>query len=434
MPTQYFIDWSTNAVRRLQTLSVAELRIRQCHPERIRPGDEFRIASRFQNKQFYFRRGVTFSPTGIYSPTFRLGSGTVFGNKGSTIFSSKEEPEVLLGILASTAARYFLKCYLSHTVETGEEVLTQLILPPLDEQSRQRIKCLVQQIIAKQKVNPRHPYYLHEQKEIDAKQKVNPRHPYYLHEQKEIDDLIYELYGLADEDVREIKLWFCRRYPILARSQGVLDEVKAEYDTYLRWAQRQLTTLDADLHDPVIQIINQGEGDSVEFKSSLRWDLKTKNVNKELEQEVVEAVVAFLNTNGGTLLIGVADDGEILGIGRDYQTFGRKKNWDQLILHLNNLLYSTYGSKDLSRLIKIKRHVVQGKDVCIVSVQPSPAPVWVKIKNASEIWIRVNASSQALSAKETLAYVQQRWGPGVESIELRPPVETSELAEAGRGE
>lgn len=170
----------------------------------------------------------------------------------------------------------------------------------------------------------------------------------------------------------------------------------------------------------ILDLLAKEESDTLEFKSSLRWDIRRGNVNKELEKEVVGAVVAFLNSHGGTLLIGVDDAGDVLGIERDYKTFG-KKSWDGFALHMVNLLYSNYGSRDLSQLIRITRHTVDGKDVCQVEVNPCPEPVYVKLRNDSELWVRINASSQPLSPRETVAYVGRQWPQGGEGIELRSP-------------
>lgn len=220
VPTQYFIDWSKQAVHRLKTATIADVKRRKGQINKIKAGDSTKIASRFQNSNYYFYQGLTFSPTGIYSPTFRLGCGAVFGNKGSTIFFTGADPKVILGILTSTLSRYLLKSYASHTVETGEEVLTQLILPILDTSSTKRLKDLVEQIIKKQKANPQYPYHLYEQKEIDT--------------------IVYQLYGLNDEDIREVELWCCRRYSKLAQAQGLVAECSQKYVDYLALCQRVL--------------------------------------------------------------------------------------------------------------------------------------------------------------------------------------------------
>jgi predicted HTH transcriptional regulator len=67
-----------------------------------------------------------------------------------------------------------------------------------------------------------------------------------------------------------------------------------------------------------------GEGSTVEFKATLRCDVEAGNVNKDLTKVVAKSVAGFLNAHGGTLLIGVADDGTVVGIERDIATLSRK--------------------------------------------------------------------------------------------------------------
>lgn len=227
VPTQYFIDWSKDAVDRLKTATRADVKTRKGQVHRIKPADRTAKAAVIRNPQYYFRQGLTFSPTGVYSPTFRLGCNAIFGNKGSTIFFKDMESKVMLGILTSTLARYLLKSYASHTVETGEEVITQLALPELDDSSKQKLQNLVEQII--------------------SKQKDDPFYPYHLHEQKEIDKLVYELYGLSDEDIREVEIWYCRRYQKLAEAQGMLAEVRHKYADYLALCEQNLDRQTIDL-------------------------------------------------------------------------------------------------------------------------------------------------------------------------------------------
>src|SRR5580704_888541 len=72
--------------------------------------------ARFQNAHRYFKRGISFSDTGIYSPTYRLGHGGVFDQKGSNIFCDVLDQRVLLGMLCSTLLRYFAKAFINHGV------------------------------------------------------------------------------------------------------------------------------------------------------------------------------------------------------------------------------------------------------------------------------------------------------------------------------
>ncbi len=75
------------------------------------------------------------------------------------------------------------------------------------------------------------------------------------------------------------------------------------------------------------RLMATGENDRIEFKSSLRWDVKEQRVNKQLEKVVVKTLAGFLNAEGGTLLIGVDDAGAVIGLAGDYEAL-RKRDRD----------------------------------------------------------------------------------------------------------
>lgn len=183
VPTNYFIDWSEAALVRMLS-----------HRSKRQGG---KVASRFQNSSRYFTLGITYSPTGEYSPSFRCGGGGVFGNKGSTIFTVNNDINMpdMLGILATKAFKFFLKPFRAHTVESPEQGLVDTQIPLLLTDVRQ----LVDQII--------------------SKQRIDPRYDYASNEQLEIDKLAYESYGLNRADIVEIETWYARRYPKPAFAQ-----------------------------------------------------------------------------------------------------------------------------------------------------------------------------------------------------------------------
>ena len=55
----------------------------------------------------------------------------------------------------------------------------------------------------------------------------------------------------------------------------------------------------------VDEVIANDEDFTVEFKSTARWDIREGKPNKAMEDAVVKTIAGFLNTDGGTLLIGV---------------------------------------------------------------------------------------------------------------------------------
>ncbi|HWP31315.1 MAG TPA: N-6 DNA methylase [Fimbriimonadales bacterium] len=314
VPTGYFIDWSRDAVHRLRTATVADVKRRK--GEKIKPGDEERIASRFQNSEFYFRKGITFSYTGFYAPNFRLSSGAVFDVGGSSCFwDSNVAPEFLLALLASCINKFVAKNFVDHTVNFQVDEFKELLVNlNIEDSNKHRLITLVASIMAQQRKVPNYPYHLHEQREIDA--------------------LVYEMYGLDEHDIREVTLWYCRRYPALAKAQGVLAEAREKYADYLAWCDFILSKPpDYWASDPLLKLISQGESDHLEFKQSLEYvDPTTLDPNIPNDQKArvlsekqravlhsaLKSICAFLNSpDGGTLLIGVHDKGEIVGIKPD---------------------------------------------------------------------------------------------------------------------
>ena len=74
----------------------------------------------------------------------------------------------------------------------------------------------------------------------------------------------------------------------------------------------------------LLDLIKKGENEQLEFKASLRYDYRQIKTNKNLEDVIVKSIAGFLNSKGGTLLIGVNDSGEILGLANDYWSLGSK--------------------------------------------------------------------------------------------------------------
>lgn len=188
VPTNYFIDWSAWAINRMRTLTIGQ-----------RDGTRREtIAAVFRNVGYYFKEGLTFSQTGQYCPTFRINSDTVFDVVGSEIFQTFFDQSLLLGLLCSTLHKCIYKDYIDHTVHFQVDELKEI---PVILTHNQSLVKLVDTIISKQKLDPRYPYHLYEQKEIDR--------------------VVYELYGLNEDDIKEVETWYARRYPRLVNNEPV---------------------------------------------------------------------------------------------------------------------------------------------------------------------------------------------------------------------
>lgn len=194
VPTDYFIDWSEWAVNRMKTLT-----LREKNRAYGKAGGNDKLTSRFQNTQFYFQRGITFSYTGFYAPNFRSSSGAVFDVGGSSCFDFGFRTDELLPLLANKVVRYAAKNFIDQTVNFQVDEFKELPVVIADDSIVQLLAQLTTSIIAQQKRIPRYDYASNEQVEIDR--------------------LVYAAYGLNEADIREVEDWYARRYPKLAAAQ-----------------------------------------------------------------------------------------------------------------------------------------------------------------------------------------------------------------------
>lgn len=150
----------------------------------------------------------------------------------------------------------------------------------------------------------------------------------------------------------------------------------------------------------IAELINQGEHDKLEFKSTFRWDLHQNKKNPAIEHAALKSISAFLNSDGGDLLIGVADDGSVTGVEEDHFV-----NDDKFLLHVWNLIKTSIG-QELSPYIKTTLEKFDGKTVCRVQCQRSPKPVFLRQSGFDEMfYIRVGPSSGNLGISEALKYI-----------------------------
>ena len=154
----------------------------------------------------------------------------------------------------------------------------------------------------------------------------------------------------------------------------------------------------------IAQMVSQGEGIYTEFKSTLRVNLHTGQRDKAMEHAVVKTINGFLNSKeGGTLVIGVADDGSALGLAND-----GFDNEDKMDLHLGNLIKSQLGAATMLN-IKPGFHDYKGERIFLIDVKPSKVPVYLKKGNEEEFYIRAGGSSASLTPSQMMDYIKQRF-------------------------
>lgn len=197
-------------------------------------------------------------------------------------------------------------------------------------------------------------------------------------------------------------LWELDRYEefLTERREMLASAINGFLDSLLVEGTPRGTTIE--------EYVAGGESDSVEFKGSLRWDWKEKRVNKELSKSVAKTIAGFMNGKGGTLVVGVSDDGQAWGIEADYQTFANHKDrdgWQQALV----AILSAYLSGPTAALIDCTFSEFQGKTVAVIHADPWHKPVFLSDGGATEFYLRNGNTTQRLEGKELLAYTHERF-------------------------
>jgi serine/threonine protein kinase len=183
-------------------------------------------------------------------------------------------------------------------------------------------------------------------------------------------------------------------------------------------------------------LISNGESTRLEFKQTLQWDKTLQKRNPELLRACVKAVCAFLNGEGGTLLIGVANSGEPTGLEDDIRDFKDRKTIDGFESRFRDALVAGLDPES-SHIVTISFPVVRGVQICRVDVERSPHPVFLLSKNIPqqfymqqegaplqpvkcphcgelihppEFYVRKGNASRPLDVRQAHEYIGDHWG------------------------
>ena len=236
--------------------------------------------------------------------------------------------------------------------------------------------------------------HLHSDLSLDASARVNARENVRLSFDEKVHDVIQEIIESNFDLYKRIT-------DDLPFGQAVKN---ALFDV---WIER---------HREIKSLLNQQKSKTLEFKSSLRWNLKEDcKDDKRITQAILKTVAAFLNTEGGDLLIGVADDGTPIGLDHD-----RLESDDKFMLHLAQVVRNGLGAR-ASTCIDPKMQVVEGKTICLVSCQRSPEPVFLKWKGIEteadgDFYVRSGPGSVKLSPEDTEQFIRTRFKEASNSV------------------
>ena len=164
-----------------------------------------------------------------------------------------------------------------------------------------------------------------------------------------------------------------------------------------------------------MKLVNGGETENAEFKSSLRYDYRLEKENKILENVILKSIAAFANAKGGTLFIGIDDDMNILGLENDYNTL-KKNDADYFELHIRKLINNQFGISFVNESLLLYFPEIEEKQICVIQINPSFSPLYIKTKDKQgqsieKFYVRSgNASQQISSLKEINDYIKRHFG------------------------
>ena len=159
-----------------------------------------------------------------------------------------------------------------------------------------------------------------------------------------------------------------------------------------------------DLTEEVLDLIEKGENEKTEFKSTLRVNLHTDEIDRKIEYSAMKTLTAFLNSKGGTLLVGISNNKEIVGIEKD-----RFENNDKLCLHLTNIIKQKIG-KNYLHLIDHEILKIGEKTILRIECQKSEDPVFLRpAKDEEEFYIRAGPSSVQIKGSELVDYIEKKF-------------------------
>ena len=169
-----------------------------------------------------------------------------------------------------------------------------------------------------------------------------------------------------------------------------------------------LPTTDQPRQD-LLPLLSQDEGQHLEKKETFSYDTRKGGREKDLEHACIKTVAGMLNAEGGTLLIGVSDAGEALGVGDDLRILN--KDLDRYELHIRSILTKNLGDATVAKLLAIRFHQMAGKEICEVRVDRGPEPTYIPDKGGTlTLFVRSGNQTKALAVNDAVSYVAMHFG------------------------
>jgi predicted HTH transcriptional regulator len=194
---------------------------------------------------------------------------------------------------------------------------------------------------------------------------------------------------------------------LTALSQNIQDERLDVVRKVLAKAEADLASTKQKNEQAILHLIAQGEGHTIEFKETLEYDVKTNKNNKDVLLSSLKTIAGFLNANGGTMLLGVHDSGEIRGIERDLSTMKHSNN-DRFEQKIRNCLKDRFNPQPIGKVNISFEKFTEGT-ICRVDVIANKEVVHLD----GDVYVRDGNTTRKLEGPDLTHWIQQRVGTRV---------------------
>lgn len=205
------------------------------------------------------------------------------------------------------------------------------------------------------------------------------------------------------------ELWKIEKY------EAFLEKRREMLTTDLNSFLNSITITEQDItaQTDIMDMIQSGENSFLEYKSSMRWNWRENKMDKKMEEIILKTISAFSNADGGKLLIGVTDEGDILGLDSDYNTL-KEPNKDHFEIHLRNLVNDAFGKEYAATQLSIRFPIVSETEICEIDIKPGQSPLFICTTDKNGIsqkkfYIRSGNTSQELNIEEASKYISNHF-------------------------
>ncbi len=219
-----------------------------------------------------------------------------------------------------------------------------------------------------------------------------------------------------------------KKFPESLKLQSIPDDVELwkleNFEKFLEERRRILAdelnkflngladSVETSVETPLEELIAEGESEDLEFKSTLRWCMQDEKVDKKLEDVIMKSIAAFNNAEGGTLLIGVNDEGEVIGLEHDYSVLGDSK--DDFELHLRELVKKNFRETFSTNNIKVEFPEIEDKEICQIQIKRGLEPTYLEVSDkngnkSKKFYVRSGNSSIEMPIDEVTKYINSRF-------------------------